>query len=182
MTENLVLQVPPFRGDLEREVDLIEEIARLAGYDAIPVTLAHGEVATRRPGPEVRLKAAAKDVLLGLGFFEVITYAFQPDRLGSLLSGTDAAPALRLANPLSEEQAMMRTSLLPGPAGGPAPQHLAAEPGCAPVRDFQGLCPPGRGRPAPGGALAHRGDVRRPGGRGLAITARRKVISSISRA
>ncbi len=113
--ENLVLQVPPFRGDLEREVDLIEEIARLAGYDAIPVTLAHGEVATRRPGPEVRLKAAAKDVLLGLGFFEVITYAFQPDRLGSLVSGDDAAtPALRLANPLSEEQAMMRTSLLPG--------------------------------------------------------------------
>jgi phenylalanyl-tRNA synthetase beta chain len=81
--ENLVLQVPSFRGDLEREEDLIEEIARLGGYDNIPVTLPHGVVATPRPGPEVRLADKAKDLLLGLGFFEVITYAFQPDRLGA---------------------------------------------------------------------------------------------------
>ena len=112
--ENLVLQVPPFRGDLEREIDLIEEVARLAGFDAIPVTLPRGVVATPRPGPEVRLLAAARQRLEGLGFFEVITYSFQPDRLGSLLSATEPAAALRLANPLSEEQAMMRTSLLPG--------------------------------------------------------------------
>ena len=112
--ENLVLQVPPFRGDLEREMDLIEEVARLAGFDAIPVTLPRGVVATPRPGPEVRLLAAARQRLEGLGFFEVITYSFQPDRLGSLLSATEPAAALRLANPLSEEQAMMRTSLLPG--------------------------------------------------------------------
>lgn len=112
--ENLALQVPPFRGDLEREVDLIEEIARLAGFDAIPVTLPRGEVATPRPGPGVRRLATARQLLEGLGFFEVITYAFQPDRLGSLLTGDAAPAALRLANPLSEEQAMMRTSLLPG--------------------------------------------------------------------
>jgi phenylalanyl-tRNA synthetase beta chain len=112
--ENLALQVPPFRGDLEREVDLIEEIARLAGFDAIPVTLPRGVVATPRPGPEVRLLATARQLLEGLGFFEVITYSFQPDRLGSLLAAAEAPAALRLANPLSEEQAMMRTSLLPG--------------------------------------------------------------------
>ena len=112
--ENLVLQVPPFRGDLEREVDLIEEIARLAGFDAIPVTLPRGVVATPRPGPEVRRLATARQLLEGLGFFEVITYSFQPDRLGSLLIADAAPAALRLANPLSEEQAMMRTSLLPG--------------------------------------------------------------------
>jgi phenylalanyl-tRNA synthetase beta chain len=112
--ENLALQVPSFRGDLEREVDLIEEIARLGGYDQIPVTLPHGVVATRRPGPEVRLAEQAKDLLLGLGFFEIISYAFQPDRLGSLVAEDAEAPVLRLANPLSEEQAMMRASLLPG--------------------------------------------------------------------
>ncbi|MFZ5449709.1 MAG: phenylalanine--tRNA ligase subunit beta [Thermodesulfobacteriota bacterium] len=112
--ENLVLQVPSFRGDLEREVDLIEEIARLGGFDAIPVTLPHGVVATQRPGPEVRLAEKAKNLLLGLGFFEIITYAFQPDRLGSLVAEAPEAPVLRLANPLSEEQAMMRASLLPG--------------------------------------------------------------------
>jgi phenylalanyl-tRNA synthetase beta chain len=112
--ENLALQVPSFRGDLEREVDLIEEIARLGGFDAIPITLPHGVVATPRPGPEARLAEKAKDLLLGLGFFEIITYAFQPDRLGSLVEPDPNAPVLRLANPLSEEQAMMRTSLLPG--------------------------------------------------------------------
>ncbi|MGB8991006.1 MAG: phenylalanine--tRNA ligase subunit beta [Desulfobaccales bacterium] len=111
--ENLVLQVPSFRGDLEREVDLVEEIARLAGFDAIPVTLPTGVVATPRPGPAAYLKLAAKELLLGLGFFEVITYAFQSERLGALMAAADA-PVLRLANPLSEEQAVMRTSLLPG--------------------------------------------------------------------
>ena len=53
-------------------------------------------------------------MLLGLGFFEIITYAFQPDRLGSLIESDLDAKVLRLANPLSEEQAMMRRSLLPG--------------------------------------------------------------------
>jgi len=71
-------------------------------------------VATPRPGPEVRLLAAARQLLEGLGFFEVVTYSFQPDRLGNLLTAAGAPAPLRLANPLSEEQAMMRTSLLPG--------------------------------------------------------------------
>ncbi|MDP3182213.1 MAG: phenylalanine--tRNA ligase subunit beta [Desulfobaccales bacterium] len=110
--DTLEVQVPSFRGDLEREIDLIEEVARLSGYEEIPVTLPQGEVATPRPGPEARLRQEAKQLLLGQGFFEVITYAFQPERLGALLGEADAA--LRLANPLSEEQAQMRTSLLPG--------------------------------------------------------------------
>jgi len=113
--DHLALQVPSFRGDLEREVDLIEEIARLAGYGTIPVTLPRGVVSTPRPGLEVELRRAAKQLLLGLGFFEAITYSFQPERLEAL--APEAAPAvraLRLANPLSEEQAVMRTSLIPG--------------------------------------------------------------------
>jgi phenylalanyl-tRNA synthetase beta chain len=112
--ENLALQVPSFRGDLEREVDLIEEIARLGGFDNIPVTLPRGVVATPRPGPEARLVEKAKGLLLGQGFFEIVTYSFQPDRLGSLVEADPDAPVLRLANPLSEEQARMRSSLLPG--------------------------------------------------------------------
>ncbi len=111
--DNLVVQVPSFRGDLEREIDLIEEIARLAGYDAIPVTLPRGEVATKRPGPEARLSQEAKRLLVGMGFFEVVTYSFQSERLAALTAERDA-PVLRLSNPLSEEQAVMRTSLLPG--------------------------------------------------------------------
>ena len=111
--ENLAVQVPSFRNDLLREVDLIEEIARLAGFDAIPVTLPRGQVDTRRPGPEARLRSQTRQLLLGLGFFEVINYAFQSEHLAGLAAPAGAAP-LVLANPLSEEQAVMRTSLIPG--------------------------------------------------------------------
>jgi len=112
--DNLAVQVPSHRGDLEREIDLIEEVARLGGYEEIPVTLPRGVVAMPRPTLPVRLGREAKEILLGQGFFEVVTYSFQSERLQSLTGGLDAMPSLYLANPLSEEQALMRTSLLPG--------------------------------------------------------------------
>ena len=111
--ENLAVQVPSFRNDLTREIDLIEEIARLAGFEDIPVTLPRGQVDTRRPGPEARLRDQTRQLLLGLGFFEVINYAFQSEQLEDLAAAAGGAP-LVLANPLSEEQAVMRTSLIPG--------------------------------------------------------------------
>ncbi len=110
--ENLVVQVPSHRGDLEREIDLIEEVARLGGYDNIPVTLP-GAAAAVPPAPAaVRVRHEVRRLLVGLGFSEAVTYSFQSDRLFSLLE--EEALPLRLANPLSEEQALMRTSLLPG--------------------------------------------------------------------
>lgn len=112
--ENLAVQVPSHRGDLEREIDLIEEVARLGGFDAIPVTLPRGVVAVPRPPLPVRLGREAKAILLGQGFFEVVTYSFQSERLRGLLGATVHPSPLYLANPLSEEQALMRTSLLPG--------------------------------------------------------------------
>src|SRR5208283_2693018 len=112
--EHLAVQVPSFRNDLLREVDLIEEIARLAGFEEIPVTLPRGQVATRRPGPEARLRDQTRQLLLGLGFFEVINNAFQSEHLEKLAAALDIPLPLRLANPLSEEQAVMRTSLIPG--------------------------------------------------------------------
>jgi phenylalanyl-tRNA synthetase beta chain len=128
----LEVQVPPFRGDLEREIDLIEEIARLAGYDQVPVTLPRGELATRRPGPEARLREEARELLLGQGFFEAINYSFQSEKLQALPG--DGVAALRLANPLSEEQARMRTSLLPGLLDAMRRNHLKQK---ADVRLFE---------------------------------------------
>jgi len=113
--DTLAVQVPSFRGDLEREIDLIEEVARLGGYENIPVTLPQGEVATPRPAFEIRLREQSRRLLLGLGFSEAINYSFQSERLKGMLGGEQAAaPALPLSNPLSEEQAVMRISLLPG--------------------------------------------------------------------
>jgi phenylalanyl-tRNA synthetase beta chain len=112
--DNLAFQVPSHRGDLTREIDLIEEVARLGGYGEIPVTLPEGLVATPRPTLARRLGQEAKEILLGQGFFEVVTYSFQSERLDGLLAGPNPTAPLYLANPLSEEQALMRTSLLPG--------------------------------------------------------------------
>lgn len=118
----LEVQVPPFRGDLEREIDLIEEIARVAGYDQVPVSVPRGALATHRPAPEARLRGEARKLLLGQGFFEVINYSFQSEKLQSLPG--DGIEALRLANPLSEEQSLMRTSLLPGVLDALRRNHL----------------------------------------------------------
>ncbi len=113
--ETLTVQVPSYRGDLTREIDLIEEVARLHGFDNIPVTLPRMIMSAQRPPKEARLRDKAKELLLSLGFFEVINYAFQPERWQGLLSGDTAEPAfVHLANPISEEQAVMRLDLLPG--------------------------------------------------------------------
>jgi phenylalanyl-tRNA synthetase beta chain len=108
-TEFTVL-VPSWRLDIEREIDLIEEIARLHGYDKFANTLPawSGEV--------VELDDAAKDGrlradLLALGYNEAISLTFTSEDDAKQFS--DAA-ALALANPLSAEASVMRTSLLPG--------------------------------------------------------------------
>ena len=113
--DSLTVQAPSYRGDLTREIDLIEEVARLHGYDNIPVTLPRLAMSAQRPPQEARLREKAKELLLGMGFCEVINYAFQPDRWTALLTGdTTGQEFIRLANPISEEQAVMRPDLLPG--------------------------------------------------------------------
>ena len=110
--ENLAVQVPSFRNDLTQEVDLIEEVARLAGFQEIPVTLPRGQVATRRPGPGARLGSRPGNC----------SWAWASSRWSTTPSSRSTWPAwprrratpLVLANPLSEEQAVMRTSLIPG--------------------------------------------------------------------
>ncbi|MFP3866861.1 MAG: phenylalanine--tRNA ligase subunit beta [Desulfobacteraceae bacterium] len=114
--DTLEVQVPPYRGDLVREVDLIEEVARLHGFDHIPVSLPKVAMASRRPWKIAIMRKAAKAILLGMGFYEVITYAFQAEKLSRfLMAGTSGPlPFVQLANPLSEEQAIMRLDLIPG--------------------------------------------------------------------
>ncbi len=108
---------PTFRVDLLREIDLIEEIARIRGYDGIPVTLPPIPVGTaatdeRRPFTD-RLRA----VLTGYGYTEVINYSFttlaSADVLG-LAGSDDGRKFVRIANPLTEDQSVMRTGILYG--------------------------------------------------------------------
>jgi phenylalanyl-tRNA synthetase beta chain len=106
--------VPTFRPDLTREIDLIEEVARLHGYDRVAPTLPR---MVEPPGPmrdaaETR-NDAARDALRGLGLDEVVSYAFVGPQHGRpFLDGE--LPHVRIANPMREEQSVMRRSLLPG--------------------------------------------------------------------
>lgn len=109
--------VPSFRVDIEREVDLVEEIARLSGYNTIPVTMPMARVISDRPTHHQRLVKRLKNVMVGQGFNEVITFSFMsPEVLDKLLlgDGDSRRPFVRLRNPLVEEQSVMRTTLLPG--------------------------------------------------------------------
>jgi phenylalanyl-tRNA synthetase beta chain len=114
--DTLLVTVPSFRVDLEREVDLIEEVARLQGYNEIPTTMPVVPMSfpEQQPGLELRKKLAA--MLVAQGFYEAINYSFVDenyfDRLN--LEGDDPIRnAVELLNPLSEDQKIMRTMMLP---------------------------------------------------------------------
>jgi phenylalanyl-tRNA synthetase beta chain len=105
--------VPPSaRFDIAIEEDLIEEVARIHGYDNIPVQAPRGEISPA-PVPEDRIAMRSlREQLAARGYFEAITYAFVAADLLKTWALDDAA--IELANPLSAELAVMRTSLLPG--------------------------------------------------------------------
>lgn len=110
--EKGVFEVPGARVDVEREEDLIEEIARIRGYDTIPAALPRG-ASEFVPEPktfeaERRVRAA----LSGAGFNEVVNYSFVSQAELDALSAPK--PAIALVNPLSNEHAVMRTSIFPG--------------------------------------------------------------------
>lgn len=113
---SLQVSIPSFRPDLEREVDLIEEVARLYGYDNIPVTMPVGGVDAKLPAPRQRLQKKLRQLLVTAGFSETINYSFigagSVAKIG--IDQTDQrAVQVPILNPLSEEQAVMRTSLVP---------------------------------------------------------------------
>lgn len=113
----LLVGIPAFRPDVSLEVDLIEEIARLYGYDQVPETLLAGGTTRGSRNREQTMVQNIKKVLTGCGLFEVVTYSFHSREVfdGLLVgSGSPLRNTVNLVNPMSEEQAVMRTSMLPG--------------------------------------------------------------------
>jgi len=113
----LQVDVPHFRPDLEREIELIEEVARLIGYERIPVTMPSSTLNSQPLPRHVQLERLLRDAMTGLGFAEIINYSFVSatavDRLE--LAADDARRQyVQILNPLTEEQAVMRTTLVPG--------------------------------------------------------------------
>jgi phenylalanyl-tRNA synthetase beta chain len=106
-------EIPPYRVDLEREIDIIEEIARLDGYDKIPVKTLPQRIMDRH---SYRIKKNAVDYLISRGFYETLNYSFsEPDLLYKLgyEDGDSELEMITLKNPQSSNQSGMRTSLIP---------------------------------------------------------------------
>jgi phenylalanyl-tRNA synthetase beta chain len=106
--------VPYWRdGDVQREADVIEEIARVYGLDKVPTTLPARREAIGRLTAGQRLVRRVEDELRDHGLFEVVEWSFTaPEALVKLRLGD--LPGLRLANPMSEDMSVMRPLLLPG--------------------------------------------------------------------
>lgn len=108
--------VPTFRPDVGQEIDLVEEIARVYGFDNIPTTLPRGDIPIPKVEPKEDLRERVKTYLLQCGMMEAMNYAFyHPDVFDRIrLSSTDPLrQAVQIANPLSVDQSIMRTTLLP---------------------------------------------------------------------
>jgi len=108
---------PSFRVDIEREIDLIEEIARLYGYHLVPSTLPSVSVSETETIPRLALEERVRRLLTGSGYSEIINYSFSsPDSAEALgLSPEDERHRfVVIKNPLTEDQSIMRTTLVYG--------------------------------------------------------------------
>lgn len=108
------VQVPTRRGDISYDVDLIEEIARLYGYDNIPTTLIEGVTTPGALTHKQSLRRELRRLLAHGGYQEVMGYSFiQPKQSKMFPELSEGSQAVKLAMPMSEERSVLRTSLLP---------------------------------------------------------------------
>ncbi len=101
----IAVDVPGWRPDLQREIDLVEEIARLHGYDNFPSDLRRFRVGGQTDAPEEAISSAVRRGLVAQGFYEVISLP---------MGAADGADSVRLLNPLAADDAWLRRRLLPG--------------------------------------------------------------------
>jgi phenylalanyl-tRNA synthetase beta chain len=107
---DFTVHIPSWRLDVEREIDVVEEIARLHGYDKFANTLPAFSGAVVE-SPDAKKDAKLRASLLALGYNEAISLTFISHQDAELFS---SAPVVELANPQSEEASVMRSSLVPG--------------------------------------------------------------------
>ncbi|MFC3883178.1 phenylalanine--tRNA ligase subunit beta [Bacillus songklensis] len=109
---SFVVTVPTRRGDITIEEDLVEEVARLYGYDHLPTTLPISEATPGRLTPYQEKRRKVRRFLEGAGLLQAITYSLTSEEKATQFAFEQAAP-IRLAMPMSEERSTLRLSLIP---------------------------------------------------------------------
>ena len=110
--DEITTRVPTRRRDIEREIDLIEEVARLWGYDRVPTTLPEGVNTSAGRPLAGRLEDRARSACLRCGLTEVATISLSNERAHQN-AGASLERVVRLRNALTEDFTLLRTSLLP---------------------------------------------------------------------
>lgn len=106
--DKLLVSVPTFRPDIEREIDLIEEIARINGYDNIP-TVSKINITLEKKTDETEIDEKIRQAATSHGFFEMINNPLQSESVAKLTGNP-----IKISNPLSADMECLRTSLLSG--------------------------------------------------------------------
>ena len=111
----LWMTAPYWRSDVTIEDDLVEEVARIVGYDAIPTTMLSASIPHREPQPMRTLKDGLQDLLAAAGMREVVSYSLTSlHALDKVEALADGPRPLKVANPMSGELEYLRTSLRGG--------------------------------------------------------------------
>ncbi|MEG6617057.1 phenylalanine--tRNA ligase subunit beta [Peptococcaceae bacterium 1198_IL3148] len=112
----LLVTIPTFRPDISLEADLVEEVARIYGYNNIPNTLIYGPTTQGKRDFNQQLVHDIRNILVGCGLYEVVTYGFVSPKafdLMNLPADSKFRNVVKIQNPLSEEQSVMRTVPVP---------------------------------------------------------------------
>ncbi|MGI6004504.1 MAG: phenylalanine--tRNA ligase subunit beta [Christensenellales bacterium] len=115
--DTISVTVPHWRGDVDGQADIAEEVLRIYGYDRIPSTLMRGDLMQGMRTRQQQLSHDIKRYLSDIGVSEVITFSFESPRVNDIMLFDKEHPAwerVRLLNPLGEDMSVMRTNLLPG--------------------------------------------------------------------
>lgn len=105
------VSAPSYRFDVAIAEDLIEELARVWGYDKVPVAAVNMQKLANQAKQDLTPRRLLHHLLVDMGYHEAITYSFIDEKLAAMLS--DTTDTVKLLNPLSAELSVMRTSLLP---------------------------------------------------------------------
>ena len=113
--EALVVEVPWWRNDVNIEDDLVEEVVRVIGYDAVPTVMLSTPIPFHSPSPSIALREEIRDLLAAGGMQEVINYSLASmDLIERVVPVDEQTPPMRLANPMSSTHEYLRPTLHSG--------------------------------------------------------------------